>query len=315
MKRNISDYLVALAVIACSVVLLGALTFALSGYQVKKPARTLAIHFNDVAGIKLHSEVRYAGAPAGRVIEMRPLTPEERAGNKSAVRLTVSINDEIPPLPADVKVSLGSDTLLSEKFVGLSAGTPGGKTLENGATIQAESGTSIDQLAQSIGPMIENANELLSTVRSQVNIVLPKIATLADSTDTTAKSVTELMKHMDKFIADTGGALHVRIEELHGVIKNLDEILVKGSDVIAKGGQVLDNANGFIGSTDKDLDARMKELRVVLENLKVVTTHAKAITETLGEKPSRLIWGSKPNKLVPEASILKSSEPLPAKAP
>jgi len=29
MKRNLSDYLVALSVIACSIVLLGALTFAL----------------------------------------------------------------------------------------------------------------------------------------------------------------------------------------------------------------------------------------------------------------------------------------------
>ena len=40
-----------------------------------------------------------------------------------------------------------------------------------------------------------------------------------------------------------------------------------------------------------------------------------AITETLGEKPSRLIWGSKTKKLVPEATILKSSEPLPATKP
>ena len=35
MKRNLSDYFVALFVIACSVVLLGALTFALSGRQLK----------------------------------------------------------------------------------------------------------------------------------------------------------------------------------------------------------------------------------------------------------------------------------------
>ena len=31
MKKNLSDYIVALSVIACSVVLLGALTIALSG--------------------------------------------------------------------------------------------------------------------------------------------------------------------------------------------------------------------------------------------------------------------------------------------
>jgi ABC-type transporter Mla subunit MlaD len=70
MKRNLSDYLVALSVIACSVVLLGALTFALSGYRLKKPTRTLQINYEDVTGIKVNSEVRYAGAPAGRVISL-----------------------------------------------------------------------------------------------------------------------------------------------------------------------------------------------------------------------------------------------------
>ena len=74
MKRNLSDYFVALFVIACSVVLLAALTFALSGYRLKKPTRTLQINYEDVTGIKVNSEVRYAGAPAGRVIAMRHLT-------------------------------------------------------------------------------------------------------------------------------------------------------------------------------------------------------------------------------------------------
>src|SRR5438445_12394946 len=105
MKRNLSDYIVALAVIACSLVLLGALTIALSGYRLKKPKRTLQINYEDVTGIKVHLEVRYAGAPAGRVIAMRHLTAKEREASpnkKGAVQLTISLDDGIPALPADV---------------------------------------------------------------------------------------------------------------------------------------------------------------------------------------------------------------------
>ena len=101
-KRNLSDYFVALSVIACSLVLLGALTFALSGYRFKKPTRTLQINYEDVTGIKVNSEVRYAGAPAGRVISMRHLTAKERdasANKKDAVRVTVSLDEGIPPMP------------------------------------------------------------------------------------------------------------------------------------------------------------------------------------------------------------------------
>src|SRR5438093_13140859 len=98
MKRNLSDYLVALFVIACSIVLLAALTFALSGYHLKKPKRTLQINYEDVTGIKVHSEVRYAGAPAGRVIAIRPLTAQDRhayVNKKDAVRMSVTSEETI----------------------------------------------------------------------------------------------------------------------------------------------------------------------------------------------------------------------------
>ncbi|PYL13659.1 MAG: hypothetical protein DMF43_04260 [Verrucomicrobia bacterium] len=117
-RSNLSDFLVALFVIACSVVLLAALTFALSGYHLKKPTRTLQINYEDVTGIKVNSEVRYAGAPAGRVIAMRHLTAKEReasANKKVAVLVTVSLDEGIPPLPTDVTATLSSDTLLSPK--------------------------------------------------------------------------------------------------------------------------------------------------------------------------------------------------------
>ena len=120
MKRNFADYIVALAVIACSLVLLGALTIALSGYRLKKPARTLQINYEDVTGIKVNSEVRYAGAPAGRVIAIRPLSIAERsssANKKDAVRVTIGLDEDVPPIPTDAVATLSSDTLLSPKFV------------------------------------------------------------------------------------------------------------------------------------------------------------------------------------------------------
>src|SRR6267378_1284651 len=166
-KRNLSDYFVALAVIACSVVLLGALTFALSGYRLKKPTRTLQINYEDVTGVKVNSEVRYAGAPAGRVIAMRHLTAQEReaiANKKDAVLVTVSLNKEIPPLPTDVTATLSSDTLLSPKFVALSAGTPGGQTLGNNAAIEGHPAYGLEQITAAAGPLFEDASKLLNNL-------------------------------------------------------------------------------------------------------------------------------------------------------
>jgi ABC-type transporter Mla subunit MlaD len=292
MKKNLSDYIVALAVIGCSLVLLAALTIALSGYRLKKPSRTLQIDYEDVTGIKLHSEVRYAGAPAGRVIAMRHLSAAERgaaANKRDAVRVTVSLDDKIPPLPADVMATLSSDTLLAPKFVALSAGTPGTKTLANSSIIEGHPAYGIEQITSAAGPLIDHANLLLDNLNGTVTDVkgnlgefLPKLAPLADS----AK---------------------IDLDELQKIVTGLN-------DIEAQAGTVLGTANSFLGTTDKKLQEQLNQLHVTLLNLKVITTHAKALTEALGEKPNRLIFSGKANTLTPESEILKSSKPLPAKA-
>ena len=293
MKRNLSDYLVALFVIACSIVLLAALTFALSGYRLKKTTRTLQINYEDVTGIKVNSEVRYAGAPAGRVIAMRHLTPKEREAlpnKKEAVRVTVGLNEAIPPLPTDIIATLSSDTLLSPKFVALSAGTPGGDALANNAAIEGHPAYGIEQITAAAGPLIDNANKLIDNL----NV-----------------TVTNLKKDLGEFTPKLGplaDSLKVDVDNLQNVVKNLDTV-TKDAD------NVLGTADRFIGTTDKQLQEQLKQLHVSLMNLKVITTHAKALVQALAEKPNRIIFSGKPATLTPEAEILKSSKPLPARKP
>ncbi len=293
MKRSLSDYLVALSVIACSIVLLGALTFALSGYHLKKPTRTLQINYEDVTGIKTNSEVRYAGAPAGRVLAMRHLTAKEReasANKKDAVRVTVSLDERIPPLPTDVTATLSSDTMLSPKFVALSAGTPGGETLANNAAIEGHPAYGLEQITAAAGPLFDNANKLLDNL----NV-----------------TVTGLKKDLGEFTPKLGplaDSLKIDVDNLQNVIKNL-ETVAKGADTF------LTTGNTFIKSTDKQLQEQLKQLHVTLLNLKVVTTYAKELVETLAQKPNRIIFSGKPATLTPESEILKSSKPLPARKP
>jgi len=293
MKRNLSDYFVALFVIVCSVVLLGALAFALSGRQLKKSTRTLQINYEDVTGIKVNSEVRYAGAPAGRVIAMRHLTAQEReatANKKDAVRVTVSLDDGIPPLPTDVTATLSSDTLLSPKFVALSAGTPGGATLANNAAIEGHPAYGIEQITAAAEPLFNNANKLLnnadvmvSDLKKDLADFTPKLGPLADS-------------------------LKLDADNMQNVMTNIDGV-AKGAD------SVLGTADKFISSTDKGFQEQLKQLHVTLLNLKVVTTYAKELVENLAEKPNRIIFSGKPITLTPESEILKSSKALPATKP
>jgi ABC-type transporter Mla subunit MlaD len=280
-------------VIACSIVLLAALTFALSGYHLKKPTRTLQINYEDVTGVKVNSEVRYAGAPAGRVIAMRHLTAKEReasANKKDAVTVTISLDERIPPLPVDVTATLSSDTMLSPKFVALSAGTPGGQTLANKAEIEGHPSYGLEQITAAAGPLFDNANKLLDNL----NV-----------------TVTGLKKDLDQFTPKLGplaDSLKTDVDNLQNVLKNI-EGMAKDAD------KVFGTADIFVKSTDKQLQEQLKQLHVTLLNLKVVTTYAKELVETLAQKPNRIIFSGKPATLTPESEILKSSKALPARKP
>jgi ABC-type transporter Mla subunit MlaD len=325
MKKNLSDYIVALSVIACSLVLLGALTYALMGRQVSKSDRTLEIDYPDVTGVKLHSEVRYAGAAAGTVTNIRLLTFDERnAGDteekkRNAVRVTITLLKDIPPVPSDTRASLAAETMLSEKFVALTAGSPTAPKLANGALLQGHSGGGLDGLIESIGPLTESLPRLIATaedllksmdpllkktreavdsVNSVVKDVGPRANKLLDGLKTTSDSADVAVKHLDKMIGEAEGPLKGDLEELKTSL-----LKIQGT---------LNTANLLLGHTDKNLESRLQELAVILQNLKVVSTHAKAVTQALGEKPNRLIFSGKPQKLTGEDEIIRSNKPLPA---
>ncbi|HEX8296550.1 MAG TPA: MlaD family protein [Chthoniobacteraceae bacterium] len=316
MKKNLSDYIVATGVILCSAVLLAALSYALGG-RSQKASRTLDVDFPDVTGIRLNSEVRYAGAPAGSVSKIRLLTAEERNARtneerRNAVRVSVDIFDGVPALPADVRTTITSDTLLSEKFIALSAGSPDVARLANGALVQGQSSANFDDLLGAIGPILKSVDltlrsiepvvgktgETLDTLKQGIADVMPKLGKVADSAQSTAESAGALLKRADQLIAENEGAIKADLLELKKALTD-----VQG---------VLKTTDGFIGSTDKQLAGRMRELSNVLQNLKVVSTQAKAFTQAIGERPHRVIFGGKPQTLTPEAEILRSEKPVPA---
>ena len=318
MKKNASDYFVALSVIACSLVLLGALTYALGGWKPASKGRTLEVDFADVTGVKLHSEVRYAGAPAGTVSAIRLLAEEERKTlpperRKNAVRVSVHLDEKLAPLPGDVSVSISSDTLLSDKFIALSGGSADAQRLANGATLQGHGGGNIDELINAIGPFLDKAqdailgiepllkktSEAVDAVKMGVNDILPKVSEVAASLKQTTASADSLLKHADKMITDIEGPLKTDLVELRAALTSTQD--------------TMKSATSLLNRTDKNLDARMSELGVVLQNLKVVSTHAKAFAQAIGEKPNRVIFSGKPQPLPSEETIIRSSRPVPAR--
>lgn len=304
MKKNLSDYLVALAVIACSLVLLIALTVALSGYRLKKPARTVQIDYPDVTGIHLASELRYAGAGAGHVTSVRLLTADERRadsqvalGAANAVRITVEVNNDVPPIPDDTHASIEADTLLSEKFISLSAGSVISSGSDGSNVHELANNAVIQGYPGGLDTLLRGGGGLVTQIQGALATVVPKLNKALDDGDNLLSNAGGLVSQ--------NGSLRLTIDQAHDAAVKLQGVEDNLNDVLQKAG-------GFVTSTGQNVDGRMKELAVVLQNLKVATTYLKAFTKQLGEKPNRVIFSGKSEKLAPEEEIIKSPKPVPA---
>ena len=317
MKKNLTDFVVAIIVIICSIVLVLALAFTLGGRRSGKNDRTVEIDFPDITGIHLHSEVRYAGAPAGSITAVRLLTFKERlqtetaVQQRNAVRVTVTLRPEVPPLPADVRTTIGSDTLLSDKFVALTAGMPDGPPLAAGAVLQGQGGGGLDALLdlgptlkaaiEEVLPLLKKTEVAIDTFKDGIGDALPKVSQLVVGLKGTSDSADAALKRLDKLIDDAD-------EPIKDDLVQLKKLLIQIE-------QTMGSADQLLSRTDRNLNGRLQELSVVLDNLKVVSTHAKALTQQLAEKPSRLIFSGKKQNLTSESEILKSKQPVPAVKP
>lgn len=272
-QKNTSDYIIAATVVGCSIVLLMALTMALTGFTLVSGGKKVNIDFPSVAGIRVNSEIRYAGKHVGTIKNIRFLTAQERLEcPDNMVRVIGQLDKDAPPLYKGTAAAIISDTVLAEKFVDLiPVGiSPSEKNFPDPLTaadvIFGKKVVGFDDLTRAGYGIISNVDEIMDKLKE---------------------------KYPD--IHERMGSLVIHSENL---IKDADELVSKIKTILEK--------------NDPNLEKTVADLRVTMQNLKVTSTYAKALTATLGERPWRLVWGGDPNVLPTEEEILNSNKPLPA---
>ena len=318
--KNRAQYFLGLVVIGCSATLLAAMTYALSGSSWTPGGRRVQIEFHDATGIKLHSIVRYAGKPGGTVTELRYLTNEERrqsANPANAVRVTVRLEEDVPPLLSTVAARLDAETLLGEKFIALVPGAPDGTPLPEGVIIQGAEVSSIDAVARAAQTAIASVNEILSKLNHDYPSLVPRVAELLDKGNSILGQGSNVVENVDRTILNANGAVSRLREDLGDLVPQFTTLLKQAQGIATNADAAILNVDSLVDrietvvqTNEGDLEKIFEELRVVSQNLKVITTYTKSLTGQLAEKPSRIIWGRKKNEIPSESDILESSQPV-----
>ena len=314
--KNWFNPIIALTVVFCSIVLLSAMVYAVYGIGFQQSGTTIKILFKDVTGVKKHTEVRYAGAVAGTVTDIKILQPGEMRNDRLEykVEVTAVLSKDLPSIPVDVTAGLGAESLLGEKFLALTGGSNTSEYLTEGQVLLAESGDPVTKV-----------NELLSQVNQDYPGLISHVDSLLEKANTLMDVGHTMLGNVDKAVLEAGGMLsNVRNDYTNQYSQRVVGLLDKGQTLVTNVNQVVSNAHttvdqatstlqtaeSLIGKNETNISELLKELRVVSQNLKVVSTYLKAVSLNLGERPARLIWGRKEWNLPEEEAILESEEPI-----
>ena len=314
LKKKASDAWIAVSVIACSIVLFIALALGLSGRVLVHDGHAVRVRFHDITGIKVSSQVKYAGAPAGSVSGARMLTASERKTDPDhLVEITLNLLRDVPPLTKSARVSIAADTLLSDKFVLVQdegAGTP---LLAEAEILNGITPTTFDKHARNVDDTLEGLRKAMGgDASANAKDLFSKIDRIVDDAQGLLTELKPVVKDAGLVLgdaratmADARSLLSDNKERIGQAITRLDKAAAS-MESLAKKGEALVQDNA------KNLSSTIAGFRVTADNLKVTSTYSRVLLKDLSERPSRLIWGGgKPPALPSQQEILQSRQPVP----
>ncbi len=273
MQENKTNATIAILALIAAVLMCAALSFAIGKWSWGNHGYELVIKYPNATGISPNSEVKYAGAHAGRVKEVRLIPRDQETKDPgtslfNCVEVVVEVDNQIQ-IGKDVSATIKQDGFgISAKYVLL---TPGpnhdSPALADGDVVQGEMPFDLSDLIQPAGEALTQAKGLVT----KLGPVLDRLDLLSQKMET---DLPPLMDNANKFLVDGDG--------------------------------VIGNFNSPAGR--ERLNAMLDSLRVSTENLKVVSTNAKALTLTLAQKPWRVFWGGPTVTPPSEAEVLKSNQ-------
>ena len=272
---RINAFIAGLALVA-AVLMCAALSYAIGKWSFGTTGNLYTVKFPNATGVSPNAEVKYAGAPCGRVVTVKLIPRKDqdvdpKTSLYNCVEVVIEVNKDVE-VGQDVEATIKQDGIgIAAKYILL---TPGpdhdSPDLADNTVIQGSMPFDLSDLLQPAGEALTQAKVLVAQLQ-------PALARLGP-----------IMKRMDAIT-----------DKLEPMIDHGDKLLTDGDQVI----EVINTPDG-----KQRLHDIMASLAVTTANLKVVSYNAKALTATLAQKPWRVLFGGTVQQPVPEEEALKSDQ-------
>ncbi len=278
----------------CGLALLAAMLVGLSGVTLFGPSQyTLYATFPEVIGLNPAAEVRFAGVPAGKVLNV------EAEGMH--ILVTMAVNEDIR-IPHASKITVSASGFLGEKYINILPARDVGAYLESGDRVAGTPEESMDTMMAKMSVLIEQAHEMMNGINAVVNN--PELNSSLVATAVNLKDITGNVRDMtgafSRMAVHNEGEINRMVHELSMLSVSLSsaarevEGMVKDFSGDGEAAANLRMTVANIASTSARIDNMAKSLEGVVtdpqtaEDLKAVLHNTREVTEKADKMMSGL---------------------------
>lgn len=303
---------------------------------------TYHAEFNNVAGLKFGSQVRYEGFPIGQV---ERITPHEGADGVMAFRVDLSVRQGWP-VPADSIAAVASSGLLTAKTVDIRAGTSS-ERLSPGDTIAAAPTTDMFAVMAGVAsefsslnrdglrPLVDRVSALVERIGGTLERDLSHlIATLNASAEDIERASPEILAEVNRLTVSLNAAAaslnHVLSPDtmdaasqtvfnaelatlnLAAMSADLSTAAAQANDVIATIDALVatgaPTVEGSLDDTRYTLQVLTSNMDTIVHNLDGTARNMNEFSRMIRRNPGVLLNGTPPPEVAPATAQLPPAQ-------
>lgn len=278
----------------------------LSGGTV--PYRT---YLRYAGGLEPGASVLFGGISVGKVEAVRPATADP---TKIEILLDVK---EGTPLNERSVAKLGLVSVMSDAALSITTGSNDAKRLPPGSSIPSQEAASLDEIAEKMATVTDNADGLITQARGELEGISGDARQLLANLNTvtgapTQQKVQAVLDHVNEMLATEGPKIDRISDQLITLSQHADDTIQNVNGTVT---EVREPVRGDLAELQKTLQeakAMLADMQVVLrandskiddtvENLQTATENLGQLTDSLKQRPWSLIRIKQPqDRKVPQ---------------
>jgi phospholipid/cholesterol/gamma-HCH transport system substrate-binding protein len=266
----------------------------LGGHAV--PYRT---YLRYAGGLEPGASVLFGGITVGKVTAVRPA-----ASDPTRIEILVDVKDNTPLNEKSV-AKLGLVSVMSAAALSITTGSNEAQRLPPGSTIPSQEAASLDEISEKLTVVADNANGLITEVRSELHGISGDARTLLANLNTVTgqpnqRKVRELLDNVNGMLATERPKIDRLTDKLNVLSKHADDTIQNVNGTVSEMREPVRKDLAELQQTllqtqhllaDMQLLVRTNDDKIgdTIENLRTATENLDDLTESVKERPWSLI--------------------------